>query len=204
MDSNQKLYTPIAIATPASAPVQIAYATPVPVIGEAKTAEAFYPGQPNVVGQSLAYQAEQAASNVPVISSSTSCVCQSHSTIAGMWRFPVDPVKLHCCSCQGSHTIDARNLQFPASGNSFIETAGCQQRVIIYYPPGTQVNVTGLDQMDKDKRKKGSQSTAAEPAATKYFINVSQNKKCCCSCQSSVESYKLDHGQDVPKNCTVM
>ena len=122
-----------------------------------------------------------------------------------MWRFPETPVKLHCCSCQGQYKIDARNLQFPASNNALIETAGCQQRVVIYYPPDMQVNVNEFHHVNKDKRKKDSQSRAQDHlVGTRRFITVSQNKKCCCACQTIVESYKLDHGQEGPKNCIVM
>ena len=68
-----------------------------------------------------------------------------------------------------------------------------------------QVNVNEFHHVNKDKRKKESPSRAQDHlVGTRRFITVSQNKKCCCACQSMVESYKLDHGQEEPKSCTVM
>ena len=206
--------------------VPVAVCTPVVQagVGEPKYAEPNYPPQPNYIqgngnvappdmsyGQQHFVQQPPVAQNMGYMGSSqellssNSCQCQTKKKYEGVFRFPsTGTLRLHCCSCQGQTTIDAREMVFPPSNNAIIETSGWQQTLRVYHLADTSVssNLGGCQSAIRsyDKRPKESKSVT-QPFFGRH-ITVQQSQSCCMF-QSSVVTIKLDPHQEPPADCVI-
>ena len=110
-------------------------------------------------------------------------------------------IEFGCCLCGADLMLDMREFTFPYRDNHIqLGFSGCGTNIKLVHAPEMQVQTDWSTATRRDRRPKNERKNMVP--ATK-FISVRQGK-CCCACGMNLETVKLNHGQEIPKTCTIM